>query len=110
MSQAKALYQNENATRRLFELRVAIAEAPRRQVILTWPGIAEHCHSAWWGPIARGPTLAMDIRQQPIDYTRFTPGVVPYLCAIVLYMLSTHQRMTHLQTFPFQRVLQDQAA
>ena len=88
MSQAKALYQNENATRRLFELRVAIAEAPRRQVILTWPGSAEHCHSAWWGPIARGPTLAMDIRQQPIDYTRFTPGVVPCLCAIVLYMLS----------------------
>ena len=38
------------------------------------------------------------------------PGVVPYLRAIVLYMLSTHQRMTHLQTFPFQRVLQDQAA
>jgi hypothetical protein len=29
-----------NATRRLFELHVAIAEAPQRQVILTWPGSA----------------------------------------------------------------------
>ena len=77
----------------------------------SWHGReAQHCHSDRLGPIARGPTLAMDIRKQPIDYAGFTPGVVPYLCAIVLYMLSTHQRMTHLQTFPFQRVLQDQAA
>ena len=45
-----------------------------------------------------------------MDYTGFTPGVVPYLCAIVLYMLSTHQGISHLQTFPFQKVLQDQAA
>ena len=77
----------------------------------SWHGReAQHCHSDRLGPIARGPTLAMDIRKQPIDYAGFTPGVVPYLRAIVLYMLSTHQRMTHLQTFPFQRVLQDQAA
>ena len=89
---------------------MAIAEAPQRQVILTWPGTAEHCHSDRLGPVARGPTLAMDIRKQPMDYTGFTPGVVPYLCAIVLYMLSTHQGISHLQTFPFQKVLQDQAA